>query len=152
MNLRLLASTLLALAVMAPVMHAQDSDKDKDTELGKHMSKIAKDYKKLRSTISDATQNDASVALLTDMKSESMAGIDLKPEKELDLPADQQAAFQAKYQAGAKEFCATIDKAIASLKAGDNAAATDTVKSLGALERKDHKQFKKEKPKPEGSN
>jgi soluble cytochrome b562 len=144
MNIRLLASTLLALAVMTPVMHAQDSDKD--TELGKHMSKIAKDYKKLRGMINDAAQNDASIAVLTDMKSESAAGYDLKPEKELDLPADQQADFQAKFQAGLKEFGATVDKAIASLQAGDNAAAAKTVMSLGALERKDHKQFKKPKP------
>jgi soluble cytochrome b562 len=144
MNIRLLATTLLALAVISPVMHAQDSDKD--TELGKHMSKIAKDYKKLRGIINDPTQNAASIAVLTDMKTQSMAGYDLKPEKELDLPADQQADFQAKFQAGLKEFGATIDKAIASLQAGDNAAAAKTVMSLGALERKDHKQFKKPKP------
>lgn len=148
MNIRLLASTLLAFAIMTPIMHAQDSD-EKDTELGKHMSKIAKDYKKLRSSINDASQNDASIALLSDMKTESQAGLDLKPEKEADLPADQQADFQAKFQAGLKEFGSTIDQAIASLKAGDNAAAAKTVMSLGALERKDHKQFKK--PKPEGS-
>jgi len=148
MKIRLLASALLALAVIAPVMHAQDSDKD--TELGKHMEKIGKDYKKLRASINDATQNDASIALLTDMKSEATAGMELKPEKEADLPADQQADFQAKFQAGLKEFTDTIDKAVASLKAGDNAGAAKTVMSLGALERKDHKQFKK--PKPEGSN
>ena len=86
---------------------------------------------------------------LADMKENSSAAFDLKPEKEADLPADQQADFQAKYQAGLKEFGATIDKAIASLKAGDNAAAAETVKSLGGLERKDHKQFKK--PHPEDS-
>jgi len=82
---------------------------------------------------------------LTDIKTEATAGLSLKPEKEADLPADQQAAFQASFQDGLKTFISTVDKAVAAVKAGDNAGAAKLLQDMGALERKDHKQFKKPK-------
>jgi len=144
MKIRLLTSALLLIALIAPAVRAQDSDKD--TELGKHMSKISKDYKKIRAQIADASQNDATIALLTDIKTEATAGLELKPEKEADQPADQQAAFQANFQTALKTFIATVDKAVAALKAGDNDGAGKLVKDMFEQEKKDHKQFKKPKP------
>jgi len=144
MKIRLLTSALLLIALIAPAVRAQDSDKD--TPLEKHMSKIAKDNKKLRAQISDASQNDSSIALLTDIKTEATAGLELKPVKEADQPADQQAAFQASFQTALKTFIATVDKAVAALKAGDNTGAAALLKDMNDQERKDHKQYKKPKP------
>jgi DNA-binding GntR family transcriptional regulator len=145
MNIRHLVTALLLTALVAPVaVHAQDSDKD--TELGKHMSKIGRDFKKLRNQINDAAQNDSTVALLADIKTEATAGLDLKPEKEADQPAEKQAAFQAAFQKELKGFIATVDKAIAAVKSGDNAGAAKLLQAMGAQEKKDHKQFKKPKP------
>ena len=144
MKLRLLLTALTAFAVSVPVaVHAQDSDQEHHTEIGKHMEKIAKAVKKLRSQIGDASQNDSSLQLVATIHDEASAAVDLKPEKEKDLPEDQQAQFQEQYQAGLKEFLKAVDKLSDLLKAGDNAGASAQLKQLLNLERQDHKKFKK---------
>lgn len=158
MNLRFLASTFIALAGVHlalaqtdtpppnPPPAAAGGQGDEDhTELGDHMEKVGKAFKQLRRQVSDASQNDSSLALVAKMRTELSAASLLKPAKEADLPPDQQADFQAKFQDGMKEFLGQLDKLSDMLKAGDNAGATEQVKKLGGLERQDHKQFRKPK-------
>lgn len=159
MNFRLLASTVIVLAGVPlalaqtdtpppnpPPSSAGGGHGDEDhTELGDHMEKVAKAFKLLRRQVSDASQNDSSLALVAKMRTELNAAALLKPAKEADLPPDQQAQFQAKFQDAMKEFLGNLDKLSDLLKAGDNAGAAEQVKKLGGLERQDHKQFRKPK-------
>lgn len=159
MNLRLFASTLIALAgiplAMAqteapasppPSAPALGGDHDSDhTELGDHMKKVARAFKLLRRQLSDPSQNDSSLALVAKMHTELEATLSLKPAKEADLPADQQAEFQAKFEDGMKHFLAQLDQLSDLIKAGDNAGAVAQAKKLGELEHQDHKEFRKPK-------
>lgn len=107
------------------------------------MKKIGKAFKVLRHQLSDPSQNDSSLALVATMHTQCEAALLLKPAKEADLPADQQADFQAKFEDGMKHFIGELDKLSDLIKAGDNAGAVAQLKVLGGLEHKDHKEFRK---------
>jgi soluble cytochrome b562 len=144
MKLRLLATTIaLGLAVAAQTaVRAQDDDRPK-TDLEKKMDVINRSMRKLKKQIGDSASNDSSIQAVAAIHDAATAALDMTPEKEKDLPPDQQPAFHAQFEKGMKDFIAQVDQMAAALKAGDNATAAKIYQGLGQLEKKDHKQFRK---------
>jgi soluble cytochrome b562 len=136
----LLSSLLLALLSAAPVIHAQGDD-DEKTDLEKQMTIISKSVRTLRKQISDAAQNEASIALVAKIHDAAVASAKLTPKWAADQ-ADKDK-FMADYQAGQKEFIEHVDQLTAALKANDNDGAAKILKDLLDLEKKDHKEFRK---------
>jgi soluble cytochrome b562 len=158
MKYRSLASSLpLILLLGATVAQAQDAaapapadasapaaaPKPEKTALAKDMDKMNRAFRKLRTQITDATKNDASLALVATMHDAATAAANETPAKAADLPAADQAKFNSDFQSKMQEFLTALDKVTADLKSGDNATAATDVKALGGLERDDHKQFRK---------
>lgn len=132
-----------AAAPAAPAAPANSSGDPDHTELGDHMKKAGRAFKALRRQLADPSKNDSSLQLIAAMKTEFEATLTLKPAREADLPADQQADFQGKFVEQMKQFLVQLDKLSDLIKAGDNADAAAQVKTLGGLEHKDHKEFRK---------
>lgn len=146
----LLLSLLCAIATV-PVVRAADhpanGDDDDQTELGEHMEKIGRAFRKLGKEVADSTKNADSLQQVATMHKEASAVLDLKPAKTADLPEDQRAKFVAAYQDGIKHLIGDIDKLDAALKAGKNDEAADLVKVLKKDMQDGHKEFQKKKKK-----
>jgi soluble cytochrome b562 len=66
-----------------------------------------------------------------------------KPAMADDVPAADREKFVASFQAGLKEFIAQLDKLAVAFKANDNTGAQELIKKLGALQKEDHREFKR---------
>ena len=160
MKYRSLASILpLALFLSVAVVHAQDAatpapaapadasaapaPKPEKTPLAKDMDKINRAFRALRKQINDATQNDSTLTLLATIHDSATAASKETPAKAADLPDADQAKFNSDFQSKMQEFITAVDKVTADIKGGDNATAATDLKALAALERDDHKQFRK---------
>lgn len=145
---------ILGLSV-APALLAQDGpkgpppggDKEPETELGEKMEKVNGAFRKLRANAADATKNEDSLKQVAIIRANMADASKLEPAKKADIPAADQAKFLADYQAKLKEFVTELDKLEAALKAGNNEVAAAEVKTLGDMEKQDHKSFKKPQPK-----
>lgn len=156
MNRSFAATFILAGALLAPAAYlvAQDNNPpppsspsadhgEKTTELGQRMKRIAKAMKALGKQINDPSANDSSIVLIGQMKTAAKEALQFKPEKEADLPPDQQPAFQHNYEVALKQAIGVMDQIEDALKANDNATAAQLFKKLGQTERKDHHEFRK---------
>ena len=118
------------------------------TDLEKQMDIVNKSARALRKQINDATQNDASLALVAKIHDAADAASKLTPKKAADLEGADKDKFMADFQAGMKEFIDHVDQLTAALKSGDNAGAAKVFQGLFALEKKDHKEFRKPEEEP----
>jgi hypothetical protein len=135
-----------APAPAAPTAPAAGKD-DGDTELGDKMDKVSSAYKKLRKSIPDATQNEASLKQVAIIHDAATDALNLTPAKAADLPEADRAKFVADFQAEMKKFIGKVDDLAAALKANDNAGAQKIFDDMGQQEKDDHKEFRKPKPK-----
>jgi cytochrome c556 len=142
MKLRLFLTALLLAVVTCPLVRAEGGPA---TDLEKEMKTMGKAFKQLKKQAGEAAQNASSLALVAQMQKAAATAIALVPEKAGDLPEKDRAAFTDSYKAKMKEFTTELSKLEAAFKAGDNAAAAKQVADLNALERKDHKEFRKAK-------
>jgi hypothetical protein len=113
------------------------------TDLQKNMDRIAKAYKRLGKQIHDPDQNASSLDLVAQIHDAANDSLTLKPLREADQPADQQAHFQEQYEAAMKQFIAATDDLAAALKANDNDKAAVLYKKLDKLMDKGHHEFRK---------
>jgi soluble cytochrome b562 len=116
---------------------------EKKTDIDLRMDKMGKAFRKLRKQVSDSTQNASSIALVGTMIAAAKEAENFKPEKTEDVPADQQAKFLSDFVAGLKGMEDALQKVSDALTAGDNAGATKMVADIAALEKKDHKEFRR---------
>jgi soluble cytochrome b562 len=156
MSIRTFASLLLATALAAPLLQAQDqqppapatppassgTDAPK-TALAKDMDQIGHAFRKLRKQISDPTQNASSLELVGTIHDAAVAASKETPAWTADQPAAQQAEFVANFQASMKEFIGSVDQLSAALKTNDNTQAAKLLANLGHLEHTDHKKYRK---------
>jgi soluble cytochrome b562 len=161
MKMRFLPSSLLlvALAGAVPALQADEPQppapsappaaaaaapkKEDKTDLEKQMDVIGHTARALKKQINDATQNDTSLQLVAKIREAAIASLNLVPVKAADLTGPDRDKFIADYQAGMKQFIDAVDTLAGALTAGDNAEAVKDFQRLGALERQDHKQFRK---------
>jgi soluble cytochrome b562 len=134
-----------APASTAPAAAPADPDDDKKTELELRMDKIGKAYRRLKKQVADPSQNASSLNLLSVMQDAIREAADLTPAKADDLPDDQKAKFIEDYKAGIKGMQEEYDKLADALTAGKNDEAAKIIAEIDALEKKDHKEFKKPK-------
>jgi hypothetical protein len=132
-----------AAAAVAPAAPAAAPAGDKKTELDLRMDRVGKAFRKLRKQVADPTQNVASLALLATMNDALTEAADLTPEKTEDLPADQRAKFIEDFKAGLKGMQDEFTKLGVALTAGQNDDAVKIVADIGALEKKDHGNFRR---------
>ncbi|HEY5227605.1 MAG TPA: cytochrome b562 [Opitutaceae bacterium] len=118
-------------------------DDDKKTELELRMDRMGKAYRKLRKQVADPTQNASSIELASKMMAALKEAEDLTPEKAADLPEDQRPKFVSDFKDGIKAMENTVSKLTDALTAGKNDDAAKIVADMGAMEKKDHKEFKK---------
>jgi len=158
MNIRHVLSCLI-LAGAAPLLRAQDAaapapspaaqtpvkaaKNEPKTKLETKMDKMGGAYRKLRKQVADPSQNESSLKLLATMQDAARSALDLTPAKAADIPEGQRAKFVSDYQAGIKDLQAEFGKLEAALRAGKNDDAVALVKEIGALERKEHKAFRR---------
>lgn len=156
MKIRLILSCLALALVAAPLVRAQDAtpppaaapaEKADKTDLEKQMDIVAKSFRKLKKQVSDATQNDDSAALVAKMIDATKASADLVPAKADSLSGDDKTKFIADYKTGIQGMVDKLTALQALIKAGKNDEAAAAVADLGKYETKEHKEFRKEKPK-----
>jgi hypothetical protein len=128
-----------------PAPGVAPADDDKKTDLEVQMDRIGKAYRKLKRQVADPTQNESSLQLLATMQAAAKEAMDMTPAKTADLPADQQAKFVDDFKAGIKGMQDEFTKLSDALTAGKNDDAVKVVAEIDALEKKDHKEFRKPK-------
>ena len=139
------ALALLFAFPAASILRAQEKreHKEPETELGKLMEKNNAAWRKLRKQAADPANNTASAELVATLREGMTKALTLKPAMADDVPAADREKFIASYQAGLKDFIAQLDKLGAAFKANDNTGAQEIIKKLGAMQKEDHKQFKR---------
>ena len=141
---------VLALAIClpaAPALRAQEAEHKKkadETELGNTMEKMNGAWRKLRKQAADAASNASSLELVATVKACAEKALTFKPARLADVPPADQEKFLADYQKQMKDFVAAVGQLETALKAGDNAAAGDLIKKMGAMQKEGHKEFKKQ--------
>jgi soluble cytochrome b562 len=118
---------------------------DKKTELELRMDRMGKAYRKLKKQVADPTANASSLNLLSVMQDAANEALQLTPEKAADLPEDQRAKFIEDFKAGIKGMQDLFTKLGDALTTGKNDDAVKIVANIDALEKKDHKEFRKPK-------
>lgn len=130
----------------APAAPAGAPAVEHHTPLEEKMSAMGKTFKKLRAQIGDASKNEDSLKLVASLRENAEAAAKLEPAKKADLPAADQAKFQADYVAGMKALVADIARLEDSLKAGNNEEAKLLLEKLNSDQKDGHKEFRKKKP------
>lgn len=144
MLLAAFAATIVAgflIAQPAPT----DEKKGPETELGKSMDKMNGAFRTLRRQITDASKNADSLALIATIRTEAMEGKKEIPMKAADIPAADQAAFNARFKEGIDHLLTAIGHAEMALKANDNAAAEKAVADMASAQKAGHDEFRKKK-------
>jgi hypothetical protein len=124
---------------------AAPADDEKKTDLEVRMDHMGRAYRKLKKQVADPTQNDSSLKLLATMQEAAKEALEFTPAKSADLPADQQAKFEEDFKAGIQGMQDKFTKLSDALTAGKNGDAVKIVADIDALEKKDHKEFRKPK-------
>src|SRR5687767_1374127 len=135
------SSSLLAEATPAPAPVQEET-----TELGAKMSAISKAFKKLRSQVADAAKNEDSLMLVAAIRENTVAASKLIPEKTADVPAAEQARFNADFVARMESLLGEVNKLEAAFKANNNEEAKALLEVLGNAQKEGHKEFRKKKP------
>lgn len=134
---------LLALAFASTAQAQQDEEK---TPLAKKMSAMNTAFKAVGRQLEDASQNASTLEQLTAMETNAKAALAMIPAKKQQVPAGDQAKFQAGYESGMKDLLATIAKLKASIKAGKNAEAAAIYDEMKSQQRDGHKEYRIKKP------
>jgi hypothetical protein len=165
MKIRSALALLLSLPILAPVLSlgqtpppspggtaapvvtpaAASDDDEKKTDLEVRMEHMGKAYRKLKKQVADPAQNASSLKLLGTMQEAAKEALEFTPAKAADLPADQQAKFEDDFKAGIRGMQDEFTKLSDALTAGKNDDAVKIVAEIDALEKKDHKEFRKPK-------
>lgn len=139
---------LLALLLFIPaaaLLRAQEkaAPKAPETELHKLMENNNGHWRKLRRQAADPANNAASAALVVALREGLTKALALTPAKADDVPAADREKFIAAYQTRLKEFIVQLDLLEAAFKANDNAGAQALIAKLGAMQKEDHKEFRR---------
>lgn len=137
------ATSAAASAAATPAPSAPAPKKEEKTDLEKQMDVIAHSARALKKQVKDSTQNDTSLQWVAKIRGAAVDALNLVPAKAADLSGPDRDKFIADYQAGMRQFIDAVDMLAGALTAGDNVAAFKDFQQLFALEKQDHKQFKK---------
>jgi hypothetical protein len=137
--------TLLLVLPVAPALNAQTKreHKEPDTELGKIMGKVGRNWRTLKKQVDDPASNASSLELVAAIKTNLEQGLKLAPARAADVPAADREKYIESFRQELKEFIGLTDQLAAAFKANDNAAASALLKKMGAEQREEHKKFRR---------
>jgi len=142
---RTLVLALFAAALLGPtalVMGAEEKEKkSQDTELAKHMEVIEKGMKKLKRSLKDSKENEASAATAGEIKKAASECLKEVPAMAKKVPEGERAKFVENYKKDMTNFIAEVGKLEDAVKAGKNEEAVAIHKKLGDLEDKGHEKY-----------
>ncbi len=140
----------LILSICLPVvsaLRAQEAEHKKkqpeETELGKTMEKMNSAWRKLRRQAADPASNESSLELVATIKAGMEQALAYQPARVADVPVADREKFIADYQADIKAAGEAVAQLEAAFQAGDNAAAAELIKKIGAMQKEGHKEFKR---------
>ena len=139
--MKYLLTTVLAAAALTIPAFAQDAN---ETPLGKEMEKVSKAIKAVNRAMADASQKDANLAKLADVKASFEKALTLEPAKAKDVPAGEKAKFIADYKASMQESLKTLEELRAAIAAGKDEDSAKAMEKLQGGKKDGHKKFKKE--------
>lgn len=134
------AVCVLALALTQSAFTFQQDEPK--TPLGKRMNAISTALKVIDRQIESADQNASTLKQFDIIETNVRESLNFEPEKKAQIPAADQAKFVADYKAGIQELLATVGKAKAALKAGNNKEAAAMVDEMKSIQRKNHREFR----------
>ena len=137
----LLALPLTSITRRALAEEPKKEVKVQKSELNNTMEDMDEVFKKLRRSIRKTEQNDASLKLIQELQTKTLACKDLTPTKAAKVPEADRAKFVLAYR---KEMTAVLIDLLQMEQAlldGDNAKAQEIYKAIGEREDKDHDQF-----------
>lgn len=158
MKIRSPLPLLLAVSLISPAIFAQDAPSgppppaaapaappstEKKTDLDLRMDRIGKAFRKLRKQVADPAQNASSLQLIATIQAAAKEALEFTPAKAQDLPEDQRAKFEDDFKAGITQLQDLFTKLQGALTAGKNDDAVAIVADIAALEKKDHKEFRR---------
>ena len=147
MKIRLLTITIICAVAAVLGVQAQDSGKEPETELGKHMEKMSGAFRRLGRQVKDAAKNEDSLTQIAIIREHAEASTKLEPERKKLVPADKQEKFVTDYRAKMKSFLTDLGKLEAAIKAGNNVEAETLLATVKQDQKEGHTDFKKEKKK-----
>ena len=115
-----------------------------DTPMEKEMGAMNKAYKALKKTIEDASQKEANLKLIAEIKKTAEASTKMDPKTAADQPAASKAAYLEKYRAQMAALSKEVAALEAAVTAGNTAAAKASFDKLNDLKKKGHEDFKKD--------
>lgn len=115
-----------------------------DTPMEKEMGAMNKAYKALKKTIEDASQKEANLKLIAEIKKTAETSTKMDPKTAADQPAANKAAYLEKYRAQMAAFSKEVAALEAAVTAGNTAAAKASFDKLNDLKKKGHEDFKKD--------
>jgi soluble cytochrome b562 len=142
---RTLLLAVFAAALIAPGSRAvaaeEKEKKSQDTELAKHMEVIEKGMKKLKRSLKESKENDASAATAAEIKKAAGECLKQVPVMAKKVPEGERAKFVENYKKDMTAFIAEVGKLEDAVKAGKNEEALAIHKKLGDLEDKGHEKY-----------
>ncbi len=144
MLLAAFAATVVAGLLIAQPAPAGEK-KEPETELGKSMENMNGAFRTMRRQITDASKNADSLELIATIRTGATAAKKEIPMKAADVPAADQAAFNAKFKEGIDHLLTVIGHVEMALKANDNVAAEKAVADMVSAQKAGHDEFRKKK-------
>jgi soluble cytochrome b562 len=141
--LTLASFIFLSTAPAVPAQEQGGKPPAAETELGRTMEQLNGAWRKLRRQAADPASNAASLELVAVIQAAGEKALTLQPARVEDVPAADREKFVQDYRKGLQGFLAQVGKLEEALKAGDNAAATELIQKIGALQKEAHKEFKR---------
>jgi len=137
--------TLMLVLPTTSILHAQQKreHKEPDTELGKIMEKVGRNWRTLKKQVDDPASNASSLELAAAIKTSLEQGLKLAPARAEDVPAADREKYVESFRKELKEFIGLVDQLSTAFKANDNATASALLKKMGAEQREDHKKFRR---------
>lgn len=162
MKIRLLLATLVCSAITVPGLFAEDakakaaepaSDK---TAIEVQMEKMNSAFRRIRTQVADPAKADpakmqSTIADVGTLRQAAEAALKSggDPKMKAEIPAAEQAAWVAKYQADMKKLIAEIVKLEDALKSGKGEEASQIFAAIGKMQKDGHTAYKAKAKKKE---
>ncbi len=109
------------------------------------MEKMNTAFRKIRRQGADASKNAATLMLIAELKSHTIASIELVPALAAPMVGKEKEKFIAGYREEMHELQREIEKLEAAVRADKNADVAAILESIVALQKKGHKVYRPKK-------
>ena len=146
MRLLLALAAIFATLSLQSITRADDAapaaPSDSETPLHREMEAMNRVLAKLTRQAKDASKNEASLALVSELQQHTLACKALNPAAAATRPSSEQPKYLADYRQQMIEVFRQELDLEQQFMAGDNAKAAATIKAIRQLEKKGHDDFR----------